>query len=88
MTKPAQDEPVRVELTCGGHQVIVQAPGSLRTVAAKALELFRSIADPDVVRGFGTTVGFSATDPVTYTPADLTLPSRMTDMEARPCALP
>lgn len=48
----------RVEITSGGHQVVVEAAGRLRTIAGKALELWRATDDRALTRGYGTSVGF------------------------------
>ncbi len=80
---PAADPiPTRVEISAGGHQVTIESPDSLNTVARKALELWKATDSPAIVRGMSTSVGFSM-DPVdSPVPPELTLPDRLTGDDA------
>ncbi len=53
---------VRVELTAGGRQVVIETQGYLAEVADRAVQLWRVIDDPAVTRGHSV-VGFYAGEP-------------------------
>lgn len=52
-TKPT----ARVEISAGAHSVIIEATGSLHSVAKKALELWHATDSPHLTGGFGA-MGF------------------------------
>lgn len=70
--------PTRVEITAGGHQVVVEAVAPLNTVAKKALELWRDTDSPAVARA-ADTVGFTASEPTwsPLLPPEVDLPHRV-----------
>jgi hypothetical protein len=51
--------PTRVEITSGGHQVVIECAGTLAAVSKRALELWRATDDQAIMRGYNT-VGFHA----------------------------
>jgi hypothetical protein len=76
--------PARVEITAGGHQVVVEAVAPLNTVAKKALDLWRETDNPAVSRA-ADTVGFSASEPIyaALLPPEVDLPHRVATSEGR-----
>lgn len=52
-TKPT----TRVEISAGAHSVSIETVGTLRTVAAKALELWKATDTPSIGRGYAA-LGF------------------------------
>lgn len=81
-TPPAPGEPptTHVEVSAGGHQVIVEAPLPLDQVVATVLTLWRATDGPTANLP-GTVLGFTAAD-TTITdnqlmPADTGLPQRL-----------
>ena len=72
----------RVEISAGGHQVVIEAAASLRVVKKAALELFFATDSPNITRGTGA-MGFQTeqTEPTDLHPPDLVLPSRYFEEE-------
>ncbi len=64
---------VRVEITAGGHQVVIEAAGSLNVVKKAALDLFRDTDNPNITRGAGSGFGLAGEIAHTDLPEDLTL---------------
>lgn len=68
---------VHVEISAGGHQVVVEAAAPLHVVKKAALELFRATDSPDITRAAGG-YGFAGEiAPAGELPPDLTLPARI-----------
>ena len=74
MTKqqPADGPPavVHVEISAGGHQVVIEAAASLNVVKRVALELFQATDSPDIARGLGAGFGFTGDPGPADEPAD------------------
>lgn len=75
---PPPPPPTHVEITAGGHQVIVEAVAPLNTVARKALELWQATDRPADSRE-GEAVGFTAeqSGPRPLMPPEVQLPDRI-----------
>lgn len=75
---PSPAPVTRVEIAAGGHQVVVEAPEPLGVVAEQALDLWTRTVDPNMIRGVGSTVGFTGELAGSGDlPDALTLPRRM-----------
>jgi hypothetical protein len=75
--RPAR-RPVRIELSAGGHQVVIEAPEPMRDVAALALELWHAVDSPDVSRSMGA-AGFDTgtAERAGLMPSEADLPERL-----------
>ena len=82
-SEPTQPNPtIHVEISAGGHQVIIEAPTNLDDIAAKALQLWQSTDGPGATgSGDGqVSIGFTViSDPVDgpLMGPESTLPSRL-----------
>ncbi len=78
-TAPAADQPLtRVEITAGGHQVVVESCDPLATVKKVALDLWKATDSAAVTRSVGP-VGFQAehAERSPLMPPELELPHRI-----------
>lgn len=74
----ADPVPTRVEICAGGHQVVIESPDPLNTVARKALDLWRQTNTGGAALGGGGGFGFAAGELAgDCIPPDLTLPDRL-----------